>query len=256
MKAVILAGGYGTRISEETHLRPKPLVEIGGRPILWHILKYYSTFGINDFVICSGYMGYAIKEYFSNYYLHLSDVTFDLSTGSTHVHKAFAEAWSVTIIDTGLDTLTGGRLKRVAKYLDDEPFCFTYGDGLSNVNINDLIKYHSSHGRSATITCVQPPGRYGVLELSQNNQVTSFHEKPTDPNSWINGGFFILEPHCLNLIDGDHISWENEPLKELASSNQLMGFQHHGFWHPMDTLRDKNYLESLWSSDSPPWKTW
>jgi glucose-1-phosphate cytidylyltransferase len=256
MKVVILAGGLGTRISEETHLKPKPMIEIGGRPILWHILKLYSAHGFNDFVICCGYKGYVIKEYFANYFLHMSDVTFDMSNNQMEVHQRKAEPWRVTLVDTGNDTLTGGRLKRVKDYLKDEQaFCFTYGDGLSDLDISGLVRFHNEHGKWATVTAVSPPGRYGALER-QGNQVTGFVEKPRGDGGLINGGFFILSPHCLNLIEGDQTSWEGAPLTELTQKNQLMAFEHHGFWQPMDTLRDKNHLEELWQSGNAPWKNW
>jgi glucose-1-phosphate cytidylyltransferase len=257
MKAVILAGGLGTRISEETHLKPKPMVEIGGRPILWHILKMYSAHGVNDFVICCGYKGYVIKEYFANYFLHMSDVTFDMRDNRMEVHQRKAEPWRVTLVDTGEDTLTGGRLKRVAQYIRDEPeFCFTYGDGVSDVDIAASIAFHRSHGRLATVTAVRPPGRYGALECSAGGQVQSFVEKPRGDGAMINGGFFVLSPGCLDLVEGDRTSWENEPLVRLSQMGQMMAFEHHGFWQPMDTLRDKNHLEELWAGGKAPWKTW
>jgi len=256
MKAVILAGGFGTRISEETHLKPKPMVEIGGKPILWHILKIYSSHGVNDFIICCGYKGYVIKEYFANYFLHMSDVTFDMSTNEMTVHERKAEPWKVTLVDTGEDSLTGGRLKRVAPYLEnDQAFCFTYGDGVADINIQQLIDFHYSHGKQATITAVRPPGRYGALEL-QHNQVSGFIEKPPGDGGLINGGFFVLSPHCLDLIDNDRSSWEGEPLVQLARQGELMAFEHKGFWQAMDTLRDKNHLDALWNSGQAPWKVW
>lgn len=256
MKAVILAGGLGTRISEETHLKPKPMIEIGGKPILWHIMKLYSAHGINEFVICCGYKGYVIKEYFANYFLHMSDVTFDMSNNSMQVHQRNAEPWKVTLVDTGEQTLTGGRLKRVAEYIKNEDaFCFTYGDGLSNVNITELVKFHKKHGKLATVTGVQPPGRYGALELKEN-QVTGFAEKPKGDGGWINGGFFVLSPKCIPLIQSDQTPWEGEPLTQLAQSGELMAYEHHGFWQPMDTLREKTLLESLWASGEAPWKVW
>jgi len=256
MKAVILAGGLGTRISEETHLKPKPMVEIGGRPVLWHILKMYSAHGVNDFVICCGYKGYVIKEYFANYFLHMSDVTFDMRDNRMEVHQRKAEPWRVTLVDTGEDTLTGGRLKRVADYLRDEAaFCFTYGDGVSDVDIGASIAFHRNHGRLATVTAVLPPGRYGALECSAG-QVTSFVEKPRGDGSMINGGFFVLSPDCINLVEGDRTPWEGEPLTRLAQMGQMMAFEHHGFWQPMDTLRDKNQLEELWATGKAPWKIW
>jgi len=256
MKAVILAGGLGTRISEETHLKPKPMIEIGGKPILWHILKLYSAHGVNDFVICCGYRGYVIKEYFANYFLHMSDVTFDMATNEMLVHQKKAEPWKVTLVDTGDDTLTGGRLKRVAKHVqDEEAFCFTYGDGLADVDIGKLIAFHKSHGKKATVTAVQPPGRYGALEKS-GDRVTGFIEKPRGDGGLINGGFFVLSPKCIDLIEGDQTSWEGPPLTKLASDGEMMAFDHHGFWQPMDTLRDKTYLEELWDSGKAPWKIW
>jgi glucose-1-phosphate cytidylyltransferase len=256
MKAVILAGGLGTRISEETHLKPKPMVEIGGRPILWHIMKLYSAHGVNDFVVCLGYKGYLIKEYFANYFLHMSDVTFDMLHNRMEVHQRKAEPWRVTLVDTGEDTLTGGRLKRVADYLrDEDAFCFTYGDGLSDVDIRALIAFHRQHGRKATVTAVQPPGRYGALALDRQ-RVLGFTEKPKGDGGWINGGFFVLSQACLDYIDGDRTSWEGEPLTRLAAEGELMAFEHDGFWQPMDTLRDKNHLESLWVSGAAPWKLW
>jgi glucose-1-phosphate cytidylyltransferase len=256
MKAVILAGGLGTRISEETHLKPKPMIEIGGKPILWHILKLYSAHGVNDFVICCGYRGYVIKEYFANYFLHMSDVTFDMATNEMLVHQKKAEPWKVTLVDTGDDTLTGGRLKRVAKHVqDEEAFCFTYGDGLADVDIGKLIAFHKSHGKKATVTAVQPPGRYGAIEKS-GDQVTGFIEKPRGDGGLINGGFFVLSAKCIDLIDGDETSWEGPPLTKLASEGEMMAFDHHAFWQPMDTLRDKTYLEELWDSGKAPWKIW
>jgi glucose-1-phosphate cytidylyltransferase len=255
MKAVILAGGLGTRISEETHLKPKPMVEIGGRPILWHIMKGYSAHGISDFIICVGYKGYVIKEYFANYFLHMSDVTFDMQHNRMEVHQKHAEPWRVTIIDTGEDTMTGGRLRRVRSYLEKEPFCFTYGDGLSDVNITALIEFHRREGRQATLTGVQPPGRYGTLQID-DTAVRQFHEKPEGDGGWVNGGFFVLEPSVLDLIDGDGCVWEHQPLETLAAKGQLSVYKHSGFWQAMDTLRDKNLLESLWTEGRAPWKTW
>jgi glucose-1-phosphate cytidylyltransferase len=256
MKAVILAGGLGTRISEETHLKPKPMIEIGGKPILWHIMKLYSAHGINDFVICCGYKGYVIKEYFANYFLHMSDVTFDMSNNSMQVHQRNAEPWKVTLVDTGEQTLTGGRLKRVAEYVNDEKaFCFTYGDGLSDVNIAELVKFHLQHGKLATVTGVQPPGRYGALQLS-GHQVTGFSEKPKGDGGWINGGFFVLSPKCIDFIENDQSSWESDPLIRLAKIDELIAYEHNGFWQPMDTLREKTMLEDLWQSDKAPWKIW
>jgi glucose-1-phosphate cytidylyltransferase len=257
MKAVILAGGLGTRISEETHLKPKPMIEVGGRPLLWHIMKIYSAHGINEFIICCGYKGYVIKEYFANYFLHMSDVTFDMANNRMEVHRQKAEPWKITLVDTGDQTQTGGRLKRVASYIQDEPsFCFTYGDGLSDLNISAQIAFHREHGKWATVTAVQPPGRYGALQL-RGREVTGFTEKPRgDGAGLINGGFFVLSPKCLDLIEGDENSWELEPLTALASTGHLMAFEHTGFWHPMDTLRDKNLLEALWDSGRAPWKVW
>lgn len=257
MKCVILAGGLGTRISEETHLKPKPMIEIGGRPILWHILKLYSAHGINDFIICCGYRGYVIKEYFANYFLHMSDVTFDMATNQMEVHEHKAEPWKVTLVDTGDETLTGGRLKRVESYLSGEKaFCFTYGDGLADINIRALIEFHEIHAKLATVTAVQPPGRYGAIEHQQDGLVTGFSEKPRGDGGLINGGFFVLSPKCLDLITSDQTSWEGEPLTKLATSGQMMAFEHKGFWQPMDTLRDKTHLEKLWESGNAPWKVW
>jgi glucose-1-phosphate cytidylyltransferase len=256
MKAVILAGGLGTRLSEETHLRPKPMIEIGGRPILWHILKMYSAHGVNDFVICCGYKGYVIKEYFANYFLHMSDVTFDMAENKMHIHQNSAEPWRVTLVDTGDNSLTGGRLRRVRSYLENEDaFCFTYGDGVSDVDITALIAFHKRHGRMATVTAVEPAGRYGALEL-RGDQVTGFVEKPKSEAGWINGGFFVLSPRVIDYIDGDRTSWEVEPLERLARERQLEAYRHHGFWQPMDTLREKNMLEDLWQSGKAPWKNW
>ena len=256
MKAVILAGGLGTRISEETHLKPKPMIEVGGKPILWLILKMYSAHGVNEFVICCGYKGYVIKEYFANYFLHMSDVTFDMTNNHMEVHQQNAEPWKVTLVDTGDNTLTGGRLKRVEDYVKNEDsFCFTYGDGVSNVDIGASIKFHRQHGKLATVTAVHPPGRFGALERS-GDQVTGFVEKPRGDGDLINGGFFVLSPKCLELIEGDQSSWEGEPLTNLAKNNEMMSFEHQGFWQPMDTLRDKNFLEDLWTSGKAPWKVW
>lgn len=256
MKAVILAGGLGTRISEETHLRPKPMIEIGGKPILWHIMKIYSAHGINDFIVCCGYKGYVIKEYFANYFLHTSDVTFDMAQNRMVVHQRYAEPWKVTLVDTGDETMTGGRLKRVAKYLDDEPFCFTYGDGVSNVDIGELIAFHKRHGLQATLTATYSPGRFGALDIHGDHKVTSFREKPKGDGGMVNGGFFVLAPKVVELIEGDQTIWEREPLERLAEEGQLAAYQHHGFWQPMDTLRDKHYLEELWISGSAAWKVW
>jgi len=253
MKAVILAGGYGTRISEETHLKPKPLVEIASKPILWHIMKLYSAHQIDEFIICCGYKGYLIKEYFANYFLHMSDVTIDLKNNSIQTHETFAEPWKITLVDTGLDTMTGGRLKRVKKYLDDT-FCMTYGDGLSNVNIQKTIEFHKQNKFLGTVTAVQPPGRFGTLEIN-DNKIIKFQEKSTN-SSWINGGFFVFEPDFLNYIDNDKTILEKEPLENLVKSNKLGAFKHEGFWQPMDTLRERNYLEELWTKGNAPWKIW
>ena len=255
MKAVILAGGLGTRISEETHLRPKPMVEIGGKPILWHIMKIYSSHGVNDFVICCGYKGYLIKEYFANYYLHTSDVTFDMRDNSMQVHQNAAEPWKVTLLDTGEDTMTGGRLKRVRDYIGDEHFCFTYGDGVSNVDVRALIEFHRRHQTLATVTAVQPPGRFGALDIS-GPMIRAFQEKPQGDGSWINGGFFVLSPKAIDYIEGDDCVWEKEPLQALAADGQLSAYAHKGFWQPMDTLRDKVLLDGLWESGIAPWKIW
>ena len=256
MKAIILAGGLGTRISEETHLKPKPMIEIGGKPILWHIMKIYSSHGVNDFIICCGYKGYVIKEYFANYFLHMSDVSFDMARNKMEVHHQKAEPWKVTLVDTGDETMTGGRLKRVKDYVkNDEAFCFTYGDGLSDINIKEQIAFHKHHGKWASVTAVQPPGRYGALDID-NKQVKGFIEKPKGDGGYINGGFFILNPKCIDLINGDEISWEGSPLMQLAANEQLMAFEHRGFWQPMDTLREKNMLEELWNSKKAPWKIW
>lgn len=256
MKAVILAGGLGTRISEETHLKPKPMIEIGGRPILWHIMKLYSAHGVNDFVICCGYKGYVIKEYFANYFLHMSDVTFDMSNNRMDVHQRNAEPWRVTLVDTGDNTATGGRLKRVAEYLkNEEVFCLTYGDGVGDVDISALVRFHHSHGRLATATAVSPPGRFGSFSI-EGDRVTRFLEKPRGDGGSINGGFFVLSPKCLDLIESDQTPWESMPMVELAKRGELMAFNHHGFWQPMDTLREKELLESLWQSGNAPWKKW
>ncbi len=256
MKAVLLAGGLGTRLSEETTVRPKPMVEIGGRPILWHIMKLYSHHGIDEFIICCGYKGYVIKEYFANYFLHMSDVTFDIAANSMEVHQRHAEPWRVTLVNTGDDTLTGGRLKRVADYVrDDDAFCFTYGDGLSDVDIAASVDFHRRHGRLATVTAVLPPGRYGAIERD-GDRVTRFIEKPPGDGGLINGGFFVLSPAVLEYIDDDQTAWESTPLARIAADDQLMAFEHSGFWQPMDTLRDKNHLEELWNSGTAPWKCW
>lgn len=256
MKTVILAGGLGTRLSEETHLKPKPMLEVGGKPILWHIMKIYAHYGVNDFIICCGYKGYVIKEYFANYFLHMSDVTFDMRTNEMQVHQQHTEPWKVTLIDTGADTLTGGRLKRVAPYVaEEEAFCFTYGDGVADVNIQALIAHHQAQGKLATLTAVQPPGRFGALRL-QGDTITDFEEKPQGDGGWINGGFFVLSPKVLDYIAGDDTSWEQGPLNHIAQEGQLAAYKHTGFWKAMDTLRDKNQLETLWSHDEAPWKLW
>ena len=256
MKAVILAGGLGTRISEETHLKPKPMIEVGGKPILWHIMKSYSSHGVHDFVICCGYKGYVIKEYFANYFLHMSDVTFDMEHNNMEVHQRKAEPWRVTLVDTGEETLTGGRLRRVADYVkNEEAFCFTYGDGVADVDISHQIAFHKQHGKLATVTAVKPPGRYGALQLN-GDIVTGFSEKPRGDGGLINGGFFVLSPGCLDLIAGDRTSWEGETLTRLAAEGQLVAFNHEGFWQPMDTLRDRTHLEELWNSGVAPWKIW
>ena len=256
MKAVILAGGLGTRLAEETSLRPKPMVEIGGRPILWHIMKSYSACEITEFVICCGYKGYVIKEYFANYFLHMSDVTFDMKKNSMEVHHKYVEPWRVTLINTGDASLTGGRLKRVRDYVLDETFCFTYGDGLSDVNFRELIEFHKEQRADVTLTAVQPPGRYGAVNLSEESFVRNFQEKPQGDNSWINGGFFVVEPRVLDLIESDRTSWEGDTLPLVAASGRLAAFKHSGFWQAMDTLREKNQLEDLWCSGNAPWKTW
>ena len=256
MKAVILAGGMGTRISEESHLKPKPMIEIGGKPILWHIMKIYSAYGINNFVVCCGYNGYVIKEYFANYFLHMSDVTFNMQNNKMEVHHHNAEPWRVTLVDTGEKTMTGGRLKRVADYVkNEEAFCFTYGDGLANVDIEALLAFHRQHGKRATVTAVQAPGRYGALNM-QASRVQCFTEKPLGDGGWINGGFFVLSPRCLDMITDDSCSWEGEPLGKLAVQGELMAYEHDGFWQPMDTLRDKTQLEEFWTTGAAPWKVW
>lgn len=255
MKAIILAGGLGTRISEETAIRPKPMIEVGGKPVLWHIMKTYSAHGINDFVVCCGYKGYVIKEYFANYFLHMSDVTFDMRNNKMEVHQQSVEPWRITLVDTGETTMTGGRIKRVAEHIGDEDFCCTYGDGISDVNITELIKFHKQHGKLATLTATQPPGRFGALALS-GNEVLNFQEKPHGDGSWINGGFFVLSPKVLNYIAGDDTIWEREPMELLAKEGQIAAHFHSGFWQPMDTLRDKTHLEELWASGNAPWKTW
>jgi glucose-1-phosphate cytidylyltransferase len=255
MKAVILAGGLGTRISEETAMRPKPMVEVGGNPILWHIMKIFSAHGIQDFIICLGYKGYMIKEYFANYFLHMSDVTFDMVNNKMEVHQNHVEPWRVTLVDTGTETMTGGRLKRIRPYLDDEDFCFTYGDGVGDVNITELIAFHKDQTRLATLTATQPPGRFGAISLQQN-RITAFQEKPAGDSGWINGGFFVLSPKVIDYIAGDSTVWERDPMERLAKEGQLSAFLHNGFWQPMDTLRDKVRLEELWATGSAPWKVW
>lgn len=255
MKAVVLAGGYGTRISEETTARPKPMVEIGGKPILWHILKIFSTYGINDFVICCGYKGYAIKEYFANYVLHMGDVTIDMARAHLQIHHQRAEPWKVTLVDTGLDTMTGGRLRRVREFLDNETFCMTYGDGVADIDIARLVAWHAAHKKYATVTAVQPPGRFGALSFA-GDAVAAVEEKPKGDGGWINGGFFVLEPAVLDFIDGDNVVWEQEPMRRLAASGQLMAYRHNGFWQAMDTLRDKVQLENRWAEGQAPWKVW
>jgi glucose-1-phosphate cytidylyltransferase len=257
MKAVILAGGLGTRLSEETAIKPKPMVEVGGQPILWHIMKSYSHHGINDFVICCGYKGYVIKEYFANYFLRMSDVTFDMCSNQMNVHSGYAEPWRVTLVDTGENTMTGGRLKRVREHIGNEAFCFTYGDGVSNVNITELIQFHKDQGMLATLTAVQPEGRFGAISLGQEQtKISQFHEKPEGDGAWINGGYFVLEPDVIDYIANDAVMWEHDPLKKLAHDGQLSAYKHEGFWQPMDTLKDKNYLEKLWKDDNAPWKVW
>ena len=257
MKVVILAGGFGTRLSEQTSVRPKPMVEIGDEPILWHIMKIYHGHGFNEFVICCGYKGFAIKQYFANYVLHHADVTFKTSERNLEIHRSDAEDWKVTLVDTGHNTMTGGRLKRVAQYLGDEPFCLTYGDGVSDVDITKLVEFHRQQGRHATMTAVQPPGRFGAFSLGANDtQVEHFREKPTGDDAWVNGGFFVLDPEALDYIDGDDTVWERDPMEALARDGQLSAYKHAGFWQPMDTLRDRMYLEELWESGNPPWKIW
>ena len=257
MKVVILAGGFGTRISEESQLIPKPMIQIGERPILWHIMKLYSFYGFNEFIICCGYKQHIIKEWFANYYLHTSDITLDFTSADRKtIDNDMTEPWKVTLIDTGLHTMTGGRIKRIQKYVGNETFMLTYGDGVADIDINALIKFHQNNGRFATLTAVQPPPRFGLANINANNEVLSFVEKPIGNGSWINGGFFVLEPKIFDLIDGDEMIWEKEPLESLAVQNQLMAFKHYGFWRPMDTLRDKNILEDLWNSEKAPWKRW
>lgn len=256
MKAVILAGGLGTRIAEESDHKPKPMVEVGGKPLLWHIMKTYSHHGINDFIICLGYKGYVIKEFFFNYYRHTADLQVNLATGEHKVLSSQSEPWTITLVDTGADTMTGGRLKRVAQHLNGETFCLTYGDGLSDINVSAEIECHRKHGKLATVAATQPPGRFGVLNIADDDRVTSFEEKPTDEIGWINGGFFVLEPKVIDYIDGDSTSWEHAPLRNLARDEQLVAFPHHGFWQPCDTLRDKRQLEALWETGNAPWAVW
>jgi glucose-1-phosphate cytidylyltransferase len=257
MKAVVLAGGFGTRISEESAVRPKPMIEIGNKPIMWHIMKIYSAHGINDFIVCCGYKGYVIKEYFASYFLHRSDVTFDLRNNKMQVHQNHVEPWNVTLVDTGEKTMTGGRIKRVREYLDGETFCLTYGDGVSDVSIGELIEFHRARGRLATLTAVQPPGRFGAFTLDQQQStISSFREKPSGDGAWVNGGFFVLQPEVLDRIAGDDTVWEQEPLERLANEGQLSAYRHTGFWQPMDTLRDKMFLDDLWTKGSPPWRVW
>lgn len=255
MKTVILAGGLGTRISEESHLRPKPMIEIGGKPIIWHIMKIYSHYGINDFVICLGYKGYVIKEYFANYFLHMSDVTFDMSENRMHIHNRNAEPWRVTLVDTGENTATGGRIKRIRDYVDDDTFCLTYGDGVADVDLPALLDFHKQHGKLATVTAVQPPGRYGALDV-RGEQVHGFQEKPLGDGGWINGGFFVLEPGIFDYIEADDSTWEYEPMRGLAEDGQLMSHVHRGFWQAMDTLRDRSYLEERWKLGEAQWRVW
>lgn len=255
MKVVILAGGFGTRLSEETDIKPKPMVEIGGKPILWHIMKIYSSYGFNDFIICLGYKGYIIKEFFANYFLHTSDVTIDLKDNKIEVHSVKAEPWKVTLVDTGLNTMTGGRIKRIKPFVENQTFMLTYGDGVGNIDIKKLLEFHKSHGKYATLTAVQPSGRFGALHL-EGDKVKEFEEKPKGDGAWVNGGFFVLEPQIFDYIEGDETIWEKEPLENLAKDGQLMAYRHTGFWKPMDTLRDKRELELLWQSGNPPWKIW
>lgn len=260
MKAVILAGGFGTRISEESGVKPKPMVEVGGMPILWHIMKIYSNYGINDFVICCGYKGYIIKEWFANYILRMADVTFDMASNKMQLHQLKSEPWKVTLVETGENSMTGGRLKRVKDYVGNETFCLTYGDGVSNINISDTIRFHKQHGKLATLTAVQPPGRFGLINLAENETIVqNFREKPkgdSDGKAWVNGGFFVLEPGVFDYIDGDLTIWERDPMERLSQKGELVAYRHTGFWQPMDTLRDKNVLEDLWKSGNAPWKLW
>ncbi len=257
MKVVLLAGGFGTRISEESYLKPKPMIEIGEKPIIWHIMKAYSHYGFSDFIICLGYKAYVMKEYFANYFLHQSDVTFDFRNGNkTVIHQNFAEPWTVTLVETGLETMTGGRVKRIRKFLDNEPFLLTYGDGLSDINLKHLVDFHKGHGRIATVTSTQPTGRFGALDLAEDNRILRFQEKPKGDNAWINAGFFVMQPEVFDFIEGDQTVLEKEPLESLARESQLMAYKHTGFWQPMDSLRDKNQLEDLWRSRKAPWKIW
>ena len=256
MKVVILAGGLGTRISEETILKPKPMIEIGGMPILWHIMKIYSAHGYNEFVVCLGYKGYLVKEYFNNYFLHRSDVTVDLSTNTRETHGSQAEPWKITLVDTGNESMTGGRIKRIQEHIGNEPFLLTYGDGVSDVNITELVAFHKEHGKLCTVTGVQPSGRFGALNISDDDQVLSFMEKPKGDGSWINGGFFVCEPKVFDYIEGDHVTWEKEPMEEIANDGEMYTYKHHGFWKPMDTLRDKHELEADWTSGTAKWKKW
>ena len=256
MKVVILAGGFGTRISEESHLKPKPMIEIGGKPILWHIMKIYSSYGFNDFVICLGYKGYMIKEYFANYFMHQSDITIDLTNNSLETHHSQAEPWKVTLVDTGKESMTGGRIKRIQKYVGNEPFLLTYGDGVGNIDIAELVKCHEENKKLVTVTAVQPSGRFGALNLNEFNQVNSFMEKPKGDGSWINGGFFVCEPEVFNYLHSDSDIWEREPMEQIAKEGHLQAYKHVGFWKPMDTLRDKQELEQAWESGNAPWKSW
>lgn len=256
MKAVILAGGLGTRLSEETSVKPKPMVEIGGKPILWHIMKIYSTYGINDFIICCGYKGYLIKEYFANYYLHTSDITFDMANNDVKVHHSASEPWRVTLIDTGYDVATGGRLKYVRDYLGEDDFCFTYGDGVSDINIKELISFHKEKNRLATVTAIQPPSKYGLITFEDSLEIQSFDEKPHGEGGWINGGFFVLSPKVIDYIDDDKTMWEHAPMRNLVNDKQFSAYLHKGFWHAMDTLRDRNRLEEMWATGNAPWKIW
>lgn len=256
MKIVILAGGFGTRLSEETILKPKPMVEIGGKPMLWHIMKIYSSYGFNEFIICLGYKGYVIKEYFANYFLHQSDVTINMKDNKLKIHNSHAEPWEVTLIDTGYNTMTGGRIKRIKPYINNETFMLTYGDGVGDVDIQKLVQFHNTHGKHLTVTSVQPSGRFGALNIAEDSQVNSFFEKPKGDGTWINGGFFVCEPEVIDQIEGDATVWEKEPMEEIANNGQMMAYKHEGFWKCMDTLRDKNDLEKYWSSQKAPWKTW